>query len=397
MDLTVIIVNFNVKFFLEQALHSVIKAGSPLKVEVIVVDNNSTDGSKEYLNIKFPQVNFIWNDFNPGFAASCNLGLQSAQGEFILFLNPDTIVPEDCFVKCLNFIKTTSNCGALGVKMLDGSGGFLKESKRGFPGAIASFFRLSGLTFLFPKSKTISSYYAGNLSKNEDNEIDIIAGAFFMVKKSILNKVGGFDEQFFMYGEDIDLSYRIQKEGYKNFYFSQSPIIHFKGESTNKSNSYNNIFYNAMHLFVNKHYKGFYKIPMHFAIKTGRFFSSIKLKIKSSNNKNINSLNKNIAIVSNPESINQIEKLLSLSILNKYPRHNLAVNSNHTELEALLANIDDNLVSHILFSEGNLSYKQIISWIEEHQGKYKFLFHSNKCSSIIWSDYKDANGNFISE
>ncbi len=395
MDLTVIIVNFNVKFFLEQALYSVLKAGSTLKIEVIVVDNNSTDGSKEYLSPKFPEVNFIWNNFNPGFANSCNLGLQIAKGEFVLFLNPDTIIPEDCFIKCLNFINTTPQCGALGVKMLDGSGSFLKESKRGFPGAIASFFRLSGLTFMFPKSKIISSYYAGNLPTNEENEIDIIAGAFFMVKKSILDKIGGFDAQFFMYGEDIDLSYRIQKEGYKNYYFSQTPIIHFKGESTKKSGEYNNIFYSAMHLFVNKHYKGFYKVPMHFAIKTGKIFSSIKLKARSKKSNN-NSQTINTVIFANPESIDQIEKLLVSNNSNFIIKYKIAINSPQDELENLFANIDINSISHILLSEGNLSYKKIISFIEKHQGKYKYLFHSNKSSSIIWSDDKNANGNFIS-
>lgn len=397
MDLSVIIVNFNVKFFLEQCLYSVLKAGSTLNIEVIVVDNKSTDGSREYLSPKFPKVNFIWNNANPGFATSCNLGLEIAKGEFILFLNPDTIVPEDCFTKCISFIKSKPDCGALGVKMIDGSGRFLKESKRGFPGASASFFRLSGLTFLFPKSKIVSAYYAGNLSKDEDHEIDIIAGALFMVKKSILDKIGGFDSQFFMYGEDIDLSYRIKLAGYKNYYFSQITIIHFKGESTKKSDTYNEVFYKAMHLFVNKHYKGLYKIPMHFAIKTGKIFSLIKLKIKETKESRNNSSPVNIAIVANLESFPHLENLLLTSNEKINIKFKLPVASESVELKDLLFDVNTDSVNHILFSEGNLSFKKIITFIERNNVLYKFLFHAYKSNSMVWSDNKNEKGNFISD
>lgn len=395
MDLSIIIVNFNVKFFLEQCLYSVLKAGSTLKIEIIVVDNNSTDGSKEFLSPKFPEVNFIWNQNNPGFATSCNSGLKIAKGEFILFLNPDTIIPEDCFIKCLQFINSKTDCGALGVKMIDGSGSFLKESKRGFPGASASFFRLSGLTFLFPNSKIFSAYYAGHLSKNEDNEIDIVAGAFFMSRKKILDKIGGFDTRFFMYGEDIDLSYMIKLIGYKNYYFSQTSIIHFKGESTKKSSTYNNIFYQAMHLFVNKHYNSISKIPMHIAIKTGKVFSSIKLKIKEKKDPT-SSIPINIAIIANPESFTQIEKLLTYSKEKINTKYKLAAVSETVEVDDLLSTLKLDSVSHILFSEGNLSFKKIISFIENNNGLSKFLFHANKSSSIVWSDDKNKTGNFIS-
>ena len=251
MELSVIIVNYNVKLFLEQCLCSVIDA------EVIVVDNNSSDNSIEYLTAKFPAVKYITNKENTGFAKACNQGLQQAKGNYILFLNPDTIVPEDCFTKCVSFFEANKAAGAIGIKMLDGSGKFLKESKRSFPSPSTSLYKLFGLAKLFPRSKIFSRYHLGHLNENENNEVDVLAGAFMMIKREVLDKVGGFDETFFMYGEDVDLSYRIQKAGFKNHYFAESSIIHFKGESTRKgSMNYVRMFYNAMSIFVRKHYGG---------------------------------------------------------------------------------------------------------------------------------------------
>ena len=233
-------------------------AGIPLQqAEIVVVDNNSTDNSIEYLSPKFPAVQFIANQENTGFAKGCNQGLQQAKGKYILFLNPDTIVPEDCFSKCIAFFAAHPDAGAVGIKMMDGSGKFLNESKRAFPSPMTSLFKLFGLAKLFPHSKTFSSYHLGHLNENENNEVDVLAGAFMMIKKEVLEKVGSFDETFFMYGEDVDLSYRIQKAGYKNYYFADSVIIHFKGESTRKgSMNYVRMFYTAMSIFVRKHYGG---------------------------------------------------------------------------------------------------------------------------------------------
>lgn len=257
MQLSVIIVNYNVKYFLEQCLFSVLKACSNINAEVIVVDNNSNDGSRSLLQEKFPAVYFLWNTVNTGFSKANNQALQHAKGEYILFLNPDTIVPEDCFEKCIQFFKLHPQAGALGIKMIDGSGNFLKESKRAFPGPLTSLYKLSGLAKLFPHSKTFSRYHLGNLSANENHEIDVLAGAFMMIPHNVLKQVGSFDETFFMYGEDVDLSYRIQKAAYKNYYFSEAPIIHFKGESTKKGSlNYVRLFYSAMSLFVKKHYSG---------------------------------------------------------------------------------------------------------------------------------------------
>lgn len=255
MLLSVIIVNYNVKHFLEQCLCSVQKAISGIRAEVIVIDNASSDNSIEYLRPKFSGVQFLTNQENYGFAKACNQGYRMSKGKFILFLNPDTILPEDCLQQCLSFFESHHDAGALGIKMLDGRGQFLKESKRSFPAPATSLYKLFGLSGIFPRSKLFSKYHLGNLDENKNHEVDVLAGAFMMVKREVLEKAGGFDEIFFMYGEDVDLSYRLQKAGYKNYYFAGSSIIHFKGESTRKGSlNYVRMFYKAMSIFVHKHY-----------------------------------------------------------------------------------------------------------------------------------------------
>ena len=257
MQISVIIVNYNVKHFLEQCLYSVQKALLGVVSEVVVIDNNSTDNSLSYLQPRFPGIEFIRNSENLGFAKACNQGLARAKGEFVLFLNPDTILPENCIKKCIAFLQQHPDAGALGVRMLDGRGKFLKESKRSFPSPLTSLYKLFGLAKLFPRSRTFSRYHLGFLDENQNHEVDVLAGAFIMARTSIMKSTGGFDETFFMYGEDVDLSYRIQKAGHKNYYFAETCIIHFKGESTRKASmNYVRMFYTAMSLFVHKHYGG---------------------------------------------------------------------------------------------------------------------------------------------
>lgn len=276
MLISIIIVNYNVRYFLEQCLCSVQKACGALLTEVIVVDNNSTDNSIEYLSSRFKTVQFFGNKENLGFAKACNLGLQQAKGEYILFLNPDTIVPEDCFQQCISFLRSHTDAGALGVKMLDGSANFLKESKRSFPSPATSLYKLFGLARLFPHSKTFARYHLGHLDAGKSHEVDVLAGAFMMIKKEVIDKVGGFDEAFFMYGEDVDLSYRIQQAGYKNYYFAGTSIIHFKGESTRKgSMNYVRIFYKAMSTFVKKHYGGSKAGFFNLMIQSAIFFRAL--------------------------------------------------------------------------------------------------------------------------
>lgn len=256
MLLSIIIVSYNARYFLEQCLCSLDRAVYRQSTEVFVVDNNSPDGSVDYLSEKFPFARFISNAENVGFAKANNQALQQATGKYILFLNPDTIVPEDGFETCIRFMTSNPDAGALGVCMIDGSGCFLQESKRGFPSPWVSFCKMCGLTNLFPSSRIFARYYLGHLSPEEQHVVDVLSGAFMMVRKEALDKTGGFDERFFMYAEDIDLSYRIQQAGYKNYYLPDCRIIHFKGESTRKNSRYVKLFYMAMIQFVRKHYSG---------------------------------------------------------------------------------------------------------------------------------------------
>ncbi|ANE51805.1 glycosyltransferase family 2 protein [Flavisolibacter tropicus] len=257
MTVSIIIVSYNVKYFLEQCLCSVEKAIKGLDAEVIVVDNASVDGSVAYLQESFPTVRYIASQQNLGFAKACNLGLSQAQGSYILFLNPDTLLAEDTLAICLDFFNTHPQAGAIGVRMIDGSGQFLRESKRSFPAPVTSFYKLTGLARIFPHSRRFGKYHLGYLPQHTNHEVDVLAGAYMLVSKAVLDEVGSFDETFFMYGEDVDLSYRIQKAGYKNYYVADTTIVHFKGESTKRGSlNYVKLFYQAMSLFVRKHYGG---------------------------------------------------------------------------------------------------------------------------------------------
>lgn len=267
MRLSIIIVNYNVRYFLEQCLLSVYNALEGIEAEVFVVDNHSVDGSVEMLREKFPQVKLIANAHNPGFSKANNQAIQQARGEYILLLNPDTVVEENTFSASLRFMDAHPDAGGLGIKMIDGRGHFLPESKRGLPTPWVSFCKISGLTALFPHSKRLAKYYLGHLDKDQNQEVEILAGAYMLMRKQALEKVGLLDEDFFMYGEDIDLSYRILKGGYKNYYLAESSIIHYKGESTKKGSlNYVFVFYKAMVIFARKHFSSRYASAFSFFI-----------------------------------------------------------------------------------------------------------------------------------
>lgn len=257
MKLAVIIVNYNVRHFLEQALLSVRKASEGLSVETWVVDNNSVDDSVAMVGDKFPEVRLIANRDNLGFSTANNQAIRLSTAEYILLLNPDTVVQADTFQKTVAFMDSRPDVGGLGVRTIDGSGKFLPESKRGFPSPWVAFCKAFGLSALFPKSPLFNRYYLGYLSEFESHEIDVLVGSFMLMRRSVLDKTGLLDEAFFMYGEDIDLSYRIVKEGFKNYYFADTTIIHYKGESTKKGSlNYVRVFYGAMIIFAKKHFQG---------------------------------------------------------------------------------------------------------------------------------------------
>lgn len=257
MKLSVIIVNYNVRYFLEQALLSVRKAARRVETEVWVVDNNSVDNSVAMVREKFPEVRLIANRHNPGFSIANNQAIRESTGQYVLLLNPDTVVEEDTFEKCVAFMDQQPDAGGLGVRMIDGAGNFLPESKRGFPSPWVAFCKAVGLSRLFPHSQRFNRYHLGYLSEHETHEIEVLSGAFMLMRRSALDRAGLLDEAFFMYGEDIDLSYRIVLAGFKNYYFPHTTIIHYKGESTKKGSlNYVKAFYQAMIIFARKHFEG---------------------------------------------------------------------------------------------------------------------------------------------
>lgn len=253
MQLSVVILNYNVRHFLELCLISVQKAVLGLDAEIIVVDNNSPDDSCAMVRSKFPSVILIENKENSGFPKGNNIGVEMAKGEFICILNPDTVVAEDTFSKIIAFAKSKDNFGIIGCKLIDGAGNFLPESKRGIPTPFVAFTKVSGLSSVFPK--WFGKYYANHLSENESGEVEILVGAFMLMKRQTYLDAGGFDEDCFMYSDDIDLSYTVLKSGKKNYYFADATVVHFKGESTVKDGLYMQRFREAMNFFYKKHFR----------------------------------------------------------------------------------------------------------------------------------------------
>ena len=274
MDLSIIIVNYNVKEFLQNLIHSIEKASTNLAVEIIVIDNASDDGSVEVLKEKHAQVKLIANKTNFGFGKANNQGLKIAKGKYILFINPDTLVSEDTLETMLDFLESHAEVGLAGCKILNDNGAFYLPCRRGFPGPWASFTKVTGLSTLFPKSKIFARYNLTYLDENKSYEVDAVSGSFMLMRKEVYEKVGGFDEQFFMYGEDLDLCYRVQKSGYKVYYVHTTQIIHYQGESTKRSSfDETKVFYSAMHLFVKKHLSSSFLVGL--ILRTAIFVRSI--------------------------------------------------------------------------------------------------------------------------
>jgi len=243
--ISVIIVNYKAKYFLKNCIASVLSSDIMEKVEIIVVDNNSSDGSNEMLQKEFPEVKLLQNSENLGFSKANNKGASVAKGDYLLILNPDTVLDETTLSEMLDFSENQTQFGAAGVHFIDGSGKFLPESKRNFPNLKVAGAKLLGYS---------KYYYANHIQKDANAEIDILTGAFMFIKSKVYKEVGGFDEDFFMYGEDIDLSYRITKAGYKNHFVGTCKVVHFKGESTVKDKFYLRNFYGALSIFYKKHF-----------------------------------------------------------------------------------------------------------------------------------------------
>jgi GT2 family glycosyltransferase len=401
LELSVIIVNYNVRHFLEQCLHTVQRACEGIRAEIIVVDNQSTDGSEDYLKSKFTNIDFRWNQRNTGFATANNEALATALGKYILFLNPDTLLPEDCLHQCLAFMKQAERPGVLGVRMIDGSGSFLPESKRGLPTAMASLYRLSGISYLFPRSPRFAAYYVGHLSDKQNHVVDVIAGAFMMAEKKVLDAAGGFDTSFFMYGEDIDLSYRIQQAGYQNYYFAGTTIIHFKGESTIKSSAYVRHFYHAMKLFVQKHYKNpFTRWAMLLAVRVGGFLSFLKNSVQRatpvSTSKTIHA-----AMVTSGDYLSTLVQCIKHSTVPVMIHGR--VSARFEDNAFAIGFIDDipqlvqKGITHLVLSTDVLTLREMIDTVQQYRKHCRFLFHTAGSCSIVGSDDKNSRGMAIAE
>lgn len=352
--------------FLEQCLFSVQKALRGIDSEIIVADNSLDTGLQQNLQPLFPGVYFLYNTENLGFSKANNRALEHAKGEIILFLNPDTIVPEDFFRETITFLYQYPSAGAAGVRMIDGSGTFLPESKRGFPTVWNSFTKMSGLAALFPGSKFFAGYYKGNLPQRQIQKIEVLSGACMFVKKEVLQQCGGFDERFFMYAEDIDLSYRIQGLGYDLLYLGEITILHFKGESSPKDKNYYKRFYKAMDLFVDKHYGKIAGSFLRLSIKAGAFLARLT------------SIEKTIEEKSEKATLkgDSISKEEAREILKKNKILEVA------EAEAEQA---------VLCEGEELSFKEIITQIETLAGS-GFLIHARGAASIAGSKNKHSRG-----
>jgi GT2 family glycosyltransferase len=373
LTLSIIIVNYNVRPFLEQCLRTVLTASQNINTEIIVVDNGSVDDCIPILQPLFPQVQFIRSDINLGFAKANNLALQKASGSFVLFLNPDTLLSTDVLSTCLKHFETHQQTGALGIRMINGFGEFLPESKRALPTLKTAFFKLSGLAKLFPSSGIFNRYALGHLSPVENHPVEVLAGAFMMIRKDILDSLGGFDTDFFMYGEDIDLSLRISKAGYRLHYLGQTAVIHYKGQSSKHQSVFHTaIFFQAMKIFVQKHYRlGWLLIPFI------QFFSLItQFKKKITGQSKTDTLlhdQKNLLVVCHQEHLAEIMSILEKQgILNSYLSF---INTHEQNIETMSLAIRQYQAAQILVHVPDINMTDAISLMEKNQGiLFRFIF-----------------------
>ncbi|QNJ98295.1 glycosyltransferase family 2 protein [Constantimarinum furrinae] len=374
MKLSVIILNYNVRYFLEQTIVSTRQALKNIDSEIIVVDNDSKDDSCEMMKVRFPEITLIENKENVGFSKANNQAVAIAKGEYICLLNPDTAVTADTFRYCLRHAETNKNLGAIGVYMMDGTGNFLPESKRNVPTPKRSLLKLIGM------AKNKNSYYAMDIKESENGAVDILAGAFMFMKREVFNEVNGLDDDYFMYGEDIDLSYKIIKAGYTNYYLGGNEILHYKGESTSRDSDYLDRFYGAMKIFYNKHFNP--NVMLKTAVNLGIFLvkkfrgnSADKRKRGDKEPKEAYLLTENF----------QLLKMLSEVI--QTPLHS-----------ASKAILQDKLYSDTLFifDTEYMPYSQIFMVMKAQKNRNnRFRIRPPGCNFIVGSDKSDQKGEVI--
>ena len=376
MKLSVVIVNYNVQYFLDICLRSVLKACANIPSEVIVVDNESSDNSCKHVRTHFPDVVLIANTENVGFSKANNIGVASAKGEYVLILNPDTIVGEHTFEEVLDVADTKPDLGALGVQLVDGTGTYLPESKRGIPSLQSTLYKMFGI------NTAKNTYYANHLSQTDFGKIDVLVGAFMLLKTKIYKQVGGFDEDYFMYGEDIDLSYKLLKAGRQNYYLGSSKIIHFKGESTRKDVRYLKHFHGAMEIFYKKHFKKSFLMNVSMTIGIRLWFLAKYLKLSDA-----------------PIIINNRERILYVG------KKKISIDKQmHKKLKFIQFNsykkiehfIKKNDVEEVWFDASFLSYQQIIKMISEFNSlRTIYKIHSDGTDYVIGSNSSDGRGEIV--
>ena len=352
MKLSVIILNYNVRYFLELCLHSVQKATQTIDSEVLVIDNASSDKSIEAIKNKFPDVIFIQNTENVGFPKGNNIGVAQAKGDYICILNPDTVVAEDTFEKLLPFAENEPTFGALGCHLVDGSGNFLPESKRGIPTPWVALTKIFSLYKIFPKSTYFNQYYAQHISEFQTGKVAILVGAFMLMKRNLYVDLQGFDENCFMYADDIDLSYRILKTGNQNFYVPSTSVIHFKGESTVKDKQYLSRFSEAMQYFYAKHFKKSFVFDVF--MKLG----SVVFAFIKKNQSQPKTIAESYIIVSNSEE--NIQKIGS-NLTKKY-----YIWKNLPEKDVISQTISQGKIFEIIFDVESLSCLSCIEFMKKY-------------------------------
>ncbi|WP_395044191.1 glycosyltransferase family 2 protein [Flavobacterium sp.] len=373
MQLSVIILNYNVRYFLEQCVLSVQKALEGIDGEIIVIDNNSSDDSCTMIKKFFPKVKLIENSSNLGFPKGNNSGVTQAKGEYICILNPDTVVAEDTFTKMLNTKNWQLNTGIIGCKLIDGTGNFLPESKRGIPTPWVAITKIFALYKLFPKVSLFNKYYAQHLTQNQSGKVDILVGAFMFMKRELYNEIGGFDENCFMYSDDIDLSYMALKKGKYNFYFHETTVIHYKGESTIRDGTYLKRFQEAMQFFYKKHFDKsiFFDVFM----KIGALIFSL---FKKNQTKEVKRKIDEYVIFSN-DSL-QLNSSKKVTILNDFSQFKNDLKSN----------------IEIIFDTKSFSYKEIIHFMNYNNSKnLTFKNYISTSNYIIGSNNSIDRGEII--
>ena len=380
MKLSVIIVNYNVRYFLELCLLSVQDALVELDSEIIVVDNNSLDESCKMVAEKFPNVILIENKENYGFSKANNQGVVKARGQYVLILNPDTVVAKDTFTKAIKFAKSRHNFGALGARLIGGNGRFLSESKRGIPTPLVSMYKLTGVT-----SRKTGKYYANHLKENETGVVEILVGAFMLMTRKVYNEVNGLDESYFMYGEDIDLSYKILNKGYQNYYFADTEVIHYKGECTIRDAKRLRHFHKAMEIFYREHFKVnlLYDCMMNLGINIWYLLKAFQKGKKIKPSSMPNSI---VYFGSDDITYSNLEKLCG-------SKTKLLQFSNSEGLESLEKFAKSNDIQEIIFDNNTIEFDRIIENISSLKNKgLTFKIHPRNTNYIIGSNTSKSRG-----